>query len=213
MRLTARPVLMSVLAAFAALAATAALVAPVAAHGHRAVGDYEFTVGFFVEPAFEAEKNGVDLRVADAGDEPVLGLEGTLEVEISLVEGDQALTLPLRAVFNQPGRYTADFVPTVAGAYSFRFIGNVEGLQVDETFTSETDSFSSVAPIADLQFPVQVAGGRELQAALSGAVDAAAEADEAAQAATTRANIALGVGALGLLVGAGGLAFGLRRQA
>ncbi len=165
-----------------------------------------------MEPAYEGEKNGVDLRVADEDGEPVEGLEETLQVEVRVAHGDASMTLPLRAVFGQPGRYTADFVPTQAGAYLFRFFGTLAGTDVDETFTSEVDSFSSVAPIADLQFPVQVAGGRELQAALTGAVASAADADDAARAAQTRANLALGIGVLGVPVGAAGLAFGLRRS-
>lgn len=212
MRITARPLLLMFMVAAAVLTATLSTASPAFAHGHRDVGEYEFTVGFFVEPAYEGEKNGVDLRVADADGEPVEGVHETLQVEIRVTEGDQSMTLPLRAVFGQPGRYTADLVPTVAGAYSFRFFGNIGDLAVDEVFTSEVDSFSSVSPIADLQFPVQVAGGRELQAALTGAVDAAADADDAAQAAASRANIALGVAVLGVLAGAGGLAFGLRSR-
>ncbi len=46
----------------------------VSAHGGREVGEYELTVGFFVEPAYEGEKNGVDLRVVTGDEEPVEGV-------------------------------------------------------------------------------------------------------------------------------------------
>jgi len=209
MRLSAR-MTVAVLAAAVLLFAVPAVTL---AHGHRHVGDYMFTVGFFVEPAYEGEKNGVDLRVTHHHDEePVLGLEATLQVEISLADGGSTRVLPLRAVWGQPGRYTADFVPTATGAYTFRFFGTVESLEVDESFTSTEDSFSSVEPIADLQFPEQVASARQLQAATTGAVEAASAAEDAAATAATRANIALAVGVLGVLAGLGGIAFGLRKQ-
>lgn len=199
--------------AAAAIAAAALLLLPafVSAHGGRHVGDYEFTVGFFVEPAYEGEKNGVDLRVADGDGEPVEGVEQTLQVEVT--HGDASITMPLRTVFNQPGRYTADFFPTSPGQYTFRFFGTIGSLQVDEAFTSEVDGFNSVQPTEDLQFPQRVASGRELQSAVSGLTVTSESASDAASAAETRANIALGLGVLGVLLGAGGLVLGMRRRA
>jgi plastocyanin len=50
--------------ALMAVVALVVLSASIAyAHDHRDVGEYAFTVGFIVEPAFEGLKNGVDLRV------------------------------------------------------------------------------------------------------------------------------------------------------
>lgn len=208
---SARPWARIVLAALAVACLLSLFPGSVLAHGGREVGEYHFTVGFFVEPAYEGQPNGVDLRVVDHDEEPVEGLAEALQVEVRMVDRPETVTLPLRAVFNQPGRYTADFVPTVPGAYSFHFTGTIGDQAVDETFTSEVDSFSGVKPLADLQFPERVASGRELQAALSGSSEAAIEAEDAAGAAATRANVALAVGVLGLLVGGAGLVFGLRK--
>lgn len=179
------------------------------AHGGRHVAGYEFTVGFFVEPAFEGEKNGVDLRVA-RGEEPVEGVHETLSVEIAYE--DSSIELPLRAVFGQPGRYTADFFPTATGDYTFLFHGTIGDDEIDESFTSTVDSFSSVRPAAERQFPSVVVSPRELQAGITGATNAAAEARDAVSATETRANIALAVGALGLIIGAGGVAMSMRRR-
>lgn len=196
----------------AIVAAAALLIAPaiVSAHGGREVGPYEFTVGFFVEPAFEGEKNGVDLRIVE-GHDPVEGAEEGLEVEV--IQGDSSLVLPLRAVFGTPGRYTADFFPTVAGQYTFRFFGTIDGLEVDESFTTEVDGFGAVRPTEDLQFPQRVASARELQSAVTGATAAAEDADDAAASAAMRANIGLALGALGLVAGGGALAMGMRKRA
>jgi hypothetical protein len=55
--------LLAALVAFAFVAA--ALLPPLVAHAHehRTVGDYEFIVGWMVEPAFAGQKNGLDLRI------------------------------------------------------------------------------------------------------------------------------------------------------
>jgi len=60
-RASARVGLPILLAATAAMAM--AMLSPVQAHEHRNVGDYEITVGWTGEPAFEGEKNGIDFRV------------------------------------------------------------------------------------------------------------------------------------------------------
>lgn len=199
------------LAALCAVAALLLLPSIVSAHGGRDVGEYHFTVGFFVEPGFEGQKNGVDLRVATGDEEPVEGVQDTLQVEV--IQGDQSITLPLRTVFGTPGRYTADFFPTVSGQYTFRFFGNIGDLAVDEAFTSEVDGFGNILPTEELQFPQRVASGRELQNAVNGATTAAADADDAASSAGMRANIALVLGGLGLVAGGGALAASLRKRA
>jgi len=198
------------LAAVCAVLALVIMPALVSAHGGREVGEYELTVGFFVEPAYEGEKNGVDLRVATGDEEPVEGVHETLEVEV--IYGEDSMVLPLRAVFNTPGRYTADFFPTVSGPYTFRFFGTIGDLAVDESFTSEVDGFNSVQPTEDKQFPVRVASARELQGAVTGSTEAIEAADDSASVAATRANIALGLGALGLLAGVGALTLSLRKR-
>ncbi|MEX2373922.1 MAG: hypothetical protein WD800_08995, partial [Dehalococcoidia bacterium] len=153
-----------VAAAVLAAAVLAAMLGGVAlAHESRDVGDYRFVVGFAVEPAFEGEKNGVSLRITDADGEPVEGAEQSLQVEVVHADSGASRTTPLRAQFGAPGSYTADLLPTASGVYAFRFFGTVGDLDVDETFTSG-EGFNSVEPITDIQFPDEVASGREVQA-------------------------------------------------
>lgn len=174
------------------------------AHESRDVGKYQFVVGFFVEPAYEGQKNGLDLRVRVPGTPvtPVLGLEKTLQVEISFVGNDKKVTKPVRAVSaaNSPGQYTADVLPTQAGQYRFRIFGTIEGQQVNETFTSG-EKFSNVERGSDLTFPDDLPQVRSIEGA---ATDAQATADAAASAASTAR--ALAIGALALAVIAGGAA-------
>lgn len=204
---------------FAALAVSLlmvlVLIGTALAHEHREVGPYEFTVGWANEPALVNQPNGLDLRVARVADEgeaaeeeeehtegagaedahegaqPVEGLETSLQAEI--IYGDQTMPLELRAVFGQPGAYTADVIPTVPGSYIFRVFGEVEGTQVDEQFNSADGEFSDVEPLDALQFPQS----------------ANAQAEEAMVASAQDVNNARLFGIAGLVVGALGLLLGL----
>ncbi len=169
------------------------------AHENRDVGAYRLTVGFIVEPAFEGTKNGVDFRVAKAGN-PVEDVEKTLKVDVTHVPSNTTKTMDLRTIFRDPGHYTNDFIPTAPGQYRFRFFGTIEGVQINETFTSGT-GFSNMEPSADIQFPVRLIETRELQGATEGALSAANDADDKASSART-------IGIVGIVIGASGLAVG-----
>ena len=67
---------------------------------------------------------GVDLRVRTMDGDPVEGAHETLEVEVT--QGDDSAVMALRAVFNDPGRYTADFFPTVSGQYVMHVRGTLD---------------------------------------------------------------------------------------
>lgn len=107
------------------------------AHERRDVGKHQFVVGWIVEPAFEGIKNGLDLRVTNKEtSKPVEGLQDSLQWEITHVPSGVTRTLKLRTIFNDPGHYTADLIPTASGVYRFRIFGAVEGAQVNEIFVS-----------------------------------------------------------------------------
>ena len=209
----------------AALVAFLAGSSAVYAHERRAVGPYEFVVGFIVEPAFEGQKNGVDLRVqipaAAEGEEPtpVEGVEQTLQVEITHVPTGISTVMDLRTIFNDPGHYTADLLPTAPGVYRFRIFGTVEELAVDETFESGENTFGSVESSAAIQFPESVPQVREVEGAVRGAQDAAGQAlaaarqaESAAAAARSLAVAGVAVGAFGFLMGAAAAVVAFRRR-
>ncbi|MFW6174407.1 MAG: hypothetical protein ACOC5K_01380 [Chloroflexota bacterium] len=195
-----------------ALAAVSA--AGVSAHEQRDAAGYSWVVGFAEEPAFEGEPNGVSVRISDpsSGDDaaPVEGLADTLQVEVTHIPTGDSRTMDLGAVFNDPGQYVADFIPTAPGAYRFHFTGSIEGTEVDEVFESGPDTFDVVTGAEEVQFPFEVASGRELQGAVEGvrgtalgAEEAALEADQNASTARTLSIVAIIVGVLGLIGGAG----------
>jgi hypothetical protein len=130
------------------------------AHGHRDVGDLDWTVGWAVEPALVGQPNAVDLAIT-RGATPLEGAEKGLKVEVSI--GDETSdALDLTPVFDTPGEYRADIIPTVPGDYTFHFTGELEGEKVDETFTASKDDFSLIEGTGDLAFPKKAPTNTEL---------------------------------------------------
>ena len=134
------------------------------AHETRPVtgGKYSLRVGFISEPTYQGLENGLELTVCN-GDcvtskdgsgiltNGVSGAFDTLKAEV--IFGSQSMTLTLIPVARQPGRYNARFVPTRAGDYTFHIFGKLNSDPIDERFTSGPDTFDSVQPLANEQFP------------------------------------------------------------
>jgi len=195
------------------------------AHEHRAVGNYEFVVGWLNEPALAYEPNGLSLRItlfangvpaeeseeAEAEGQPVEGLEETLEAEIIAGGGAQTRALTLEPAFNDPGHYESVIIPTVPGDYTFRVFGDLEGQEIDESFVSGPETFSVIEDVGELQFPEELPSNAELQTE----VDALGNGDSSSASSSDDTARILGiigiiVGVIGL--GAGGLAVASRRS-
>lgn len=167
------------------------------AHGHTSVGDYSLVIGFHNEPAYQGEPNGLDLFVTNSKtNENVTGLSSTLKVEITYGESKKALELEPQ--WGQEGAYTAYVLPTEAGNYTWRIFGTIKGTPVDVSMTSSPKTFSAVQPKANVTFPNAEPSMKELQEQIASANRLAAAA--------------LVVGMVGLLVGAGGIAYGMRSR-
>ncbi len=147
---------------------------------------------------------------------PVEGLEGSLQVEVTHVATGTSQVFDLEAVFGDPGHYVAGLIPTASGVYEFRVFGTLEGTTVDETFVSTGGGggFDDILSSANLQFPERLPELREVVGAAQGARDIAQQAQDtalAAQAGGDRdsgnalAVVALIVGIVGALLGAGGI--------
>jgi hypothetical protein len=213
---------------------------PVLAHEDREIEGYHFDVGFMVEPAFEGLQNGVFLEVmkppegaahehgenpqssasgSGAGAEqsnaelvPVESLESTLQVEVTHIPTGVSRAMALRPVFGEPGQYTADLIATAPGQYRFRFFGDVEGINIDETFESGPNTFSDIQEAKALQFPEPLPTVREIEGAARGTQAAAQEALDTASSATTLGMIGVVLGAVGILFGIGGVVLSMRRR-
>lgn len=178
---------------------TAAVIPGVAvAHEDREVAGYQVVLGFIDEPVFVGQKSGLELFVS-RGDQPIAGLEQTLQAEV--IKDDQRRELPLSPRFGEEGAYQSYFFPTVAGPYTFRIFGSIEGNEIDESFTSSPEGFSEVEEVAAGQFPVQLPSTAELaQDARDGA------------AAAAQVPLAIGLGAAGLVAGLLALGLALARR-
>ncbi len=184
-----------------ALAAALTMVVGVgitAAHESRDIGDITISIGFIDEPVFLGQRSGLEFRVS-RGDEPVEGLESTLQAEV-IFDG-QSRDLPLSPRFGEAGAYRSIFFPTAAGPYTFHISGEIDGEAIDESFTSGPDTFSEVQDVTGGQFPVQFPSTGDL----------VRDAEAGAGAGTT-ATIALVLGAASLLAGLVALGLTLARR-
>lgn len=166
------------------------------------------------------------LAPAAVNEVPVEGLDETLKVEIKHVATGGTRVLALRAMPEEPGRYTADIIPTAQGVYEMRVFGKVEETDIDETFSSfgGGGGFSDVLPASDLQFPDRLPGVRQIEGAVRGAIDTAEQAQDAAlsaqaaaatnggPSANTLGIIGIILGVIGILAGAGGLTVAMRKR-
>jgi hypothetical protein len=166
------------------------------AHEHRAIGNgqYNVTVGWDTEPAYVGLKNAAGIRIADANNQPVVGADKTLKVQIR--QGASTREFPLRAVFGQDGYYLADLIPTRDGDYQWTFVGSIGDQQINEKFDSADGKFNGVEPQTALQFPLTQPDPTQMNSALQ-----AAQAD--ASAARTLAYVGIVLGVLGILAAAG----------
>lgn len=181
------------------------------AHESRKLGKYQLVVGFIAEPAVEGVKNGVELRVTNTeNNQPVEGLEKTLKVEVA--HKGISKVMDLRAIFRDPGHYTADLIPTAPGQYAFRFFGTIEGLQVNERFESGPGRFNDVGSSGELQFPERLPEIREIAGVVPAVQKAAMEAQDSASSARTLALVAIAVGTLGVLSGVLSMAVALSKR-
>jgi hypothetical protein len=171
---------------------------PTVAWAHEQVdsGSYHFEIGWVNEPVLVGERNGLDLFVA-AKDSPETGLSD-LESNLTFgVEyGSARQEYDVVPVEDNPGHYTAAFVPTREGQYTFHLTGTIQDEAVDVKVEPE-----EVVAAGQLAFPEALPSAAELAAKLDGAQ---------AQAGTAQ-TIAIVGAALGL-IGAGLGAFGLLRK-
>lgn len=154
------------------LIALIAITVPTNARETRTLADrFTVAIGFIEEPAIQADTNGLWLRVTE-GDEPVTGLEQTLQAEV--IYGDAARALPLIPSTDQPGVYTSTFIPVQPGAYTFRISGTIADLAVDERFTSAPEGVAPVDARIDYEFPTAAQGWAPERLAMPAAIGALA---------------------------------------
>lgn len=126
---------------------------PLASHSApvtRTVGDrFEITVQYIHEPAIIGDTNGVRMKITEGG-EPVAGAHTTLTVQVEFMEAVRVLNM--YEVPGEPGVYTGVFIPMQEGEYSFAVYGELDGVEINETYTV-ADGLVNVTPRTDYEFP------------------------------------------------------------
>jgi hypothetical protein len=167
------------------------------AHTRVEIGPYAVVVGWLVEPPVIGERNAVIVEVHEIdGNVPVIGVDATLDAEF--VYGGQVFRANLNPT-ETPGLYTAEIFPTVRGQYAVRLFGSIEDLEIDDVLEPE-----EVFPASRIQFPEAQPEPRELQQQI-------VELQADFQSARTLAMVGLGVGIMGLIVGAFAIVSGRKR--
>jgi hypothetical protein len=137
----------------------------VCGRGPRALGVALLLLSFMWSDGVAQETATVRGQVTQEGTgEPVTGLQDTVQVEVTFAETGTSRVMDLRALFGQPGRYTADVIPTRPGAYVLRFFGTIDGVEIDETFQpySMGGGFNDVASSVEIHFPEAMPSMREI---------------------------------------------------
>ncbi len=129
----------------------------------------------------------------------VSGLASTLQVEVTHLSTTVSRAMPLIEVYQDPGHYVAEFIPTAPGDYRMRFFGSIEGNPIDETFDSGPDTFDTVIASDAIQFPVVLESNRELQNATQGAIDGIEELENNLDSTASTGMI---IGIIGIVFGA-----------
>jgi plastocyanin len=149
----------------------------------------------------------VEVPAGEVASNVVAGLT-TLQVEVTHVSSSVSQIMDLKEAWNSPGQYKAEFIPTSPGAYNFRFFGDIEGTEINESFESSNTTFDEVTPANEIQFPVKIAAPRETENAARGALDAANDAGTEASDAASSASTATLLGIIALILGVVGLVLG-----
>lgn len=158
------------------------------AHEKRHVGPYTFVVGFLNEPAYANQENSLDLTICNGNDcnytvqqgqrvvsNPVMNADQTLKAEV--IMGSAApLALPLEPRYANPGKYSSYFVPSKTGTYTFHIFGTLQGMQINEKFTSSPNTFSDVGEVHIYPVVPTQNAANSLQAQVESAQQSAATA-------------------------------------
>jgi hypothetical protein len=159
-----------------AVLSTALLLIPLTALAHETVesGNYVFEVGWLQEPVVVGERNGLDLFVASK-DAPEEGVADITTLQFTVEYGSDSQSYELVPAEDDPGHYSAAFIPTVEGQYTFHLTGTINGEAVHVSVE-----------------PEEVIGAGEL------AFPSSSSASGGGAQALTWAALAVGIAALGL---------------
>ncbi len=169
------------------------------AHTVTEVGEFQIIAAWDIEPVILGERNTIIIDIM-RNTLPIQSADARMGIELE--SGGQRKPVaasPLTTANTL--RYSIQFMPTAEGEYLVHLDGALEGEPLKVTVSPEPVNRADI-----IQFPEIALSNSELQTGLI-------NVEERIAAAQLRANIALGVGAAGVLVGAGGVLIGRRKNA
>jgi hypothetical protein len=133
----------------AVLLGSALVIVPVAAWAHEEVesGNYVLEIGWVNEPVIVGEQNGLDLFVAPK-DDPEAGIADLTTLQFTVEYGSANQNYGLVPDDEAPGHYTAAFIPTREGQYTFHLTGTIQEEAVDVSVEPE-----EVVAAGEMEFP------------------------------------------------------------
>ena len=117
----------------------ALLLIPLTASAHEQSvesGNFVFEVGWLQEPVVVGERNGLELFVAPK-DAPEDGIADITTLQFTVEYGSASQSYDLVPAEDDPGHYSAAFIPTVEGQYTFHLTGTVNDESVDVSVDPE----------------------------------------------------------------------------
>jgi hypothetical protein len=151
-------------ASIGAILAVALLAIPLTALAHETVesGNYILEIGWLQEPVVVGERNGLDLFVASK-DAPEEGIADITTLQFTVEYGSASQDYELVPAEEDPGHYSAAFIPTVEGQYTFHLTGTINDEAIHVSVEPE-----EVVAAGELAFPSSgsASGGRAQTLAL-----------------------------------------------
>lgn len=162
-------------------------VSSASAHDRIEIGPYSIVFGWVNEPVIVGERNAI-LLIVSQDEEPFLGVESTMDVEIHY--GGRVFLGNLSPT-ETPGLYTVEIFPTVRGQYEVYLSGTIGDESVDGIILEPEE----VKGANLLQFPELVPEVLELE-------DRIDELESSLNTARTFAFVGIGLGSLGIVLSA-----------
>jgi hypothetical protein len=163
-----------------------------ATHEEVDSGNYHFKIGWLSEPVIVGERNGLELFVAKK-DTPDEGLADITTLQFAVEYGGVSHTYEIVPAEDEPGAYTATFLPTREGQYTFHLTGKINDEAIDVSVEPE-----EVVAAGELAFPEAPTSTKDLETKL-------ATAQAQTQTAQTLAIVGVVLGVIGTGLGVYGI--------
>ncbi len=168
------------------------------AHTVTDVGEFQIIAAWEIEPVIVGERNTIVIDIM-RNNLPIQSADARMSIEMES-NGQRKPVAASPLTTENTLRYTIRFIPTAVGDYLIHLNGRLEGEPLEVTVSPEPTNRADI-----IQFPDIALSNSELQGGLINVEQRVADAQ-------LRANIGIGVGVAGVLVGFAGVVSGRRQK-